>query len=808
MHQTSTSRTAALALLLLLALDLSACGSSDRNQRLQVKAEYTTPQVIQTFEERYEIADRKNETEPVATVEDTGKRYASLAQALAEAPDGATVVLEAGVFRESILVSGKRLSIRGQGPDKTIILSAETAVYVSRGHLTLSNLGVWSLSVGADVAAVAVSESRAFVSDCRVSGATGPGLLVAGKSAKLTAVGNLISGNMAGGIRAQGGTLKLQRNVITRNARGGIVLAPAVPGAVTALSLWHDTVLDNWSGRRCVAFAKTGVVPVGSLDRYSIESTILNSGGIGETFSEEFYAVVKEQGSNFISPGALPAEGFFTAPESGDFRPRAAIIKDPMGLEIGAFPSAAGQSELVKTLSNALVSEKLQLAYILSLFLSPVEREQAQERIRQVLYNWVGDYLKYKRLGSRFFAALGLARVVPEHWRLDVILERFIEGFVSRYTFTLNRLNFFPDSPGLAERIAENLKGKTSFFPRFVVMDSDSPNSFVVSGRVIKPLVQDAKVKEFEVRTRIKNPYAAKVKKTLQMLESRKTETARKLADVDYTLNNPHLKAAKNSRRRVSLEKKRASLAEQLARLEGQLAPLIEQDKTVGESFDINVRGEVRETTVTGSVFASMVMAPAGDIMLDATTPVQFKYSLLEAYPLPEFGFEGKTISGEAADPETHAARRLADLMLHSLIAKETDHLRNLLLQFKEGSIDGPAEDTLVDLLLLNAPLYRRALESRTEYEELARRALSPEPEVAVEASYDPSRGSDIKGVVINVVYHDEAQARSRLDELEHVYKPYWELQEPISHFLKMRFGITEELFFETRDVLGELLGK
>ena len=496
---------------------LSACGPTAGDKRLTVRKGFTTSQVITAFEKRYRVPKLDL---PKGSVQIEGKKdvaYASITQALAVAEEDDTIILAPGLYEEPIVITGKKVHLRGAGQDQTIVLARETALYVNQAETTISGIGFWSLTVGNDVSVIALSQSTVEVSDCRISGGTGPGVIVAGKTSQIQLIGNLVAGNGGGGLRIQGGASRLKRNVIARNAVAGIVLAPSNPGAIRNLFLWHDTVLDNWGGRRCVSFAHSGVVPLTPLDRYFIEASIVNTGGLGETFSESFFGKIKSTGRNFLSPSALPATDFFIEAENDDYRPRARIVSDEIGIELGALPSSEGLLEVRKTLNNAIISEKLQVAYVTSLFLPWNQRVEAHEKIKQVLYNWVAEYLSNQRLGVRLMSALGLARIAPLHWRLEVILERFLTGFVNRYTFPLKPLNFFPDNPELGKKITTCLEGKASFFPRFVTnTKTDTGQAYVLSGRVKKPFKSSMTKEPFKQLRTISNPYFDKIANALR----------------------------------------------------------------------------------------------------------------------------------------------------------------------------------------------------------------------------------------------------------------------------------------------------
>ena len=791
---------------LIMAL-VVGCGPGVNVRRLAVREGYTSAPVIAAFEVRYDLAKSKVPAGKIV-IDGDERVFATLSQAVAAAPDDAIILVGAGRYEDAVVIGGRRLQIKGQGPDKTIVLARETALYISRSDVAVSGIRFVSLSVGSDTSVTAVSESRARLEDCRFEGGTGPGVLVAGKTTRVSLTGNVLTGNMGGGLRVQGGSLKLLRNAIVRNAVGGIVMAPAHPGAIASLSLWHDTVLDNWSGHRCVSFARAGMISVAPLDNYRIEGAILNSGGLGEVFSEEYYGTVKQVGRNFISASPLPAADFFVAPDASDYRPRGAIVKDELGIELGAFPSEVGMAEVRKIFNNALVSEKLQLAYVTSLFLPAAERAEVHLRIQSVLSGWVGDFLKYKRLGTRLFAALGLAQVAPEHWRLEVILEKFLDGFVERYTYALKPLNFFPDNPDFGQRIESYLKGRTSFIPRFVVTGEERGQAYVLSGRVIKPLVTQQSQRYFEVPKSVGNPYHEKVKDAAGMLESRVGEQQKRIDDIDLDLNNPHFThAKKNTRHRQNLEKKKEKLLADQAKLEVQLKELTDQLADSKEVFDLKVKGHITEAEVRGSIFATLVLAPAGDIMMDTTEALSYRHIRLDVAPLPEYGYAGASIIPAEIAPEEQAARSIAEKMLRSLIQKETSELHRLLELYRQGTIDNDAEDKLVELLILNADLYRKALDAQAEYETLRRNVGEEVEPLQVRVGYDERRGVGKQGVTVTVHYEDSEARGMRLDELETLYKPYWELNLLVDNFLKTRYGINQKLFFETRTIFERLVG-
>ena len=778
---------------------------------MTVRTGYTTKQVVRAFDKRTEVTVVE-ENRPPIVVEETRKGYLVVSQAVDQAPDGATVVIPEGVFWGPLPVYGKKaLIIRGAGAGRSVIVGRNSALKLRGGaRVDISGVSFWSRSVREGVPVVLVEDSSLRMSDCEVSGGVGPGVHVSGEDSDVTLVGNLIKGNMGGGIRLKGGKLSSMRNVITRNASAGIVLAPSAPGAIQDFSMWHDTVLDNWGGFRCVSFVRSGVVPLGDLNNFRIEATILNSGGLGETFSETYYGQVKKQGWNYPSPEPLPSAGFFAAPDKNDYRPTQLLQKDAVGVEVGAYPSEIGAAELKKNLDNALVSDKLQVAYLLSLFLSPHLREQAHDRIRQVLYKWVEDYLQHRRLGTRLFAVLGLARVAPPSWRMEVILDRFLTGYVQKYTYTIRPLNFFDESPQLGKSILALLQSDTSFFPRYLTGSGDSPNAYVISGLVKTPPVTRVVKKPFEVSKELKNPRRDSIKSTIGMLESRLQGLEKKVSDLSYKLTNPHFhpKVKKNSKYRTTLQASLDRLKAEKTETEEKLKKLKDAYENSSDIFQIKVTGTVTDTEVVGEYSAQFVAAPSGDILLDETTEIRFHHTEIKVDPLEKFGLAGKTLTGQFSAPADLAARRIADWMLHSVIEKETKQLSWLLEKFSGGIISNKEEDKLVELLLLNAGLYEKSLELKDEYSRLKETQDAENAGIGVSVSHDDDKGLGRQGVLVDITHTDTAALTTRLQLLERIYKPYWELQEPVEHFLKTRFGLTRRLFFETKSVLESMISK
>jgi CubicO group peptidase (beta-lactamase class C family) len=146
--------------------------------------------------------------------------YPSLTQAVRQAPDGATIVLAAGVYRlPAPLDVYRSLSLRGAGPDRTTVIGT-TAGHVlgfsGNGALSAKGITFRHVSVGpeSDPSDVALFRGGTVeLSDCRFAGAT---------------LGESAGGFQGGaGVRLLGDTRARLRDCVAENdAQAGVVCEP------------------------------------------------------------------------------------------------------------------------------------------------------------------------------------------------------------------------------------------------------------------------------------------------------------------------------------------------------------------------------------------------------------------------------------------------------------------------------------------------------------------------------------------------------------------------------------------------------
>ncbi len=120
--------------------------------------------------------------------------YTTIRDALAAAVGGATIVVDPGVYRELVHVSGGGITIEAAA-DGVVLDGGETLepiVDCRRGALTLRGVTVRAAQV-----AVSGRNARLVLEDCKLAGGYGPALLVADRT-ELTISGCMISGAQQG----------------------------------------------------------------------------------------------------------------------------------------------------------------------------------------------------------------------------------------------------------------------------------------------------------------------------------------------------------------------------------------------------------------------------------------------------------------------------------------------------------------------------------------------------------------------------------------------------------------------------------
>ncbi len=236
--------------------------------------------------------------------------------------------------------------------------------------------------------------------------------------------------------------------------------------------------------------------------------------------------------------------------------------------------------------------------------------------------------------------------------------------------------------------------------------------------------------------------------------------------------------------------------------VEQTLKTLAAQLERSPERFRIAAQGKEHKTRVSGEFSAQLVLAPAGDILLDTTRPLELGDSRVESAPIPQFGYQGTSQGSSSLDVPKLLGEEIGRLLLEALISKETETLKGLLAKYDDGVIAATEEDQLIELLLLNAVLIRDSVQGRIEYERLT--ATQPRTDVRLQIAFDEKKGTGPESVQIIVRAGDDDGSLARIRYLKSVFEPYWGLQKAIDRFLSVRFGLTREDLLTLRNKLDQ----
>ncbi len=796
--------------LVVLCLFAWSCGPPP--QSLAIRADYTSPGAIEAFGARDGLLAGKTPGRiTVSTL--TGVEFTSIQAAITQAPPGSEVVIPAGRYDEPILIEDKDLRLIGAGAAGTAIVAAQTALWVSGGNVEIQDLTLVSRSVAEGTAVAAFTDTATRLVGCRVLGGTGPGILVTGTS-EVHLEGNQVSGNMGGGILIKGGRVTSFRNTLARNAVAGYVFSPTSHTSILGVLADHDTVLDNWSGPRCVAMSRKGLIPpevLSSLVR--IRSSILNSGGVGETLGIEAVGALRKGGLNFLSDTPLPAATFFTAADAGDYTPvKEIVLKDRNGIEVGAVPSKEYGESLAALAQRNLLEGKAWRAYLLSRFLPRDERLRIEDAVQKTIYKQTGDALTKERVGAFLHNVLALVDAVPPTWRLDALAGRLAAAFAASHRTKVQFFDLFPNaSPVFQKTLMERLQAGLPGLPAVLTLQGNGPRKLMLSGTFTEPAVESRNTSTLQVIETIQNTGIHKLNDKIAYYRKRTEGRAKKIKELDATVNNPHIfPPGKPSKRRAILVEKLEKEKKVQAVEEADMARLVEARDTAPPTYVAEVNGSITHRTIQGLARVSVIGAPSGDILLDTDIPLNHVDQWLRVEPLPLFGFLGMAQAPPTGELDALLADHVAEAYLEGLVQSLVKELEVQVSRWERGLTDDVVREQLVELVYLHAPMFDRARTARPRYEALLRQlttASSGSP-VIVEMGYDHDRGPAEQGVTLKVT---PAPPRDRLlvekARLETLYLPYWTLEPRLKTVLWDVLGAEIDEIIRYRRTLDKFMG-
>ncbi|MFH1531896.1 MAG: right-handed parallel beta-helix repeat-containing protein [Pseudomonadota bacterium] len=796
--------------LVVLCLFAWSCGPPP--QSLSIRPDYTSPGAIAAFGTRDGLLAGKSPGRITVSTLD-GVEFTSIQAAISRAPSGSEISIPAGRYDEPILIEDKNLRLVGAGADATAIVAAQTALWVSGGNVEIQDLTLASRSVAESTAVAALTDTATRLVGCRVIGGTGPGILVTGTS-DVHLEGNLVTGNMGGGLLIKGGRVTSFRNTLAANAVAGYVFSPTSHTSILGVLGDHDTVLDNWSGPRCVAMSRKGLIPpevLASLVR--IRSSILNSGGVGETLGIEAVGGLRRGGLNFLSDEPLPAPTFFTAPTRGDYTPVKEIaVKDRNGIEVGAIPSREYGEHLAGLAQGNLLEGKVWRAYLLSRFLPRNDRVRIEDAVQKTIYEQTGDALAKDRVGPFLHNVLALVEHVPPTWRLDALAGRLAEAFAAAHRTKVQFFDLFPGaSPVFQKSLTERITAGLPSLPAVLTLQGNDARKLMLSGAFIEPTKEHQSSSKLQVIETIQNTWILKLNDKIAYLRNRTEGQAKKVKELDATVNNPHLfPPGKESKRQAILLEMLEKVRKEQAVDEADLARLVETRDAAPPTYVAEITGTLTHRTLQGAARVSVIGAPSGDILLDTPISLNHVDQWLQVEPLPTFGFLGMAQAPPKGDVDALLADLVAGAYIEGLAQSLVKELEVQVSRWERGLNDEKVRELLVELVYLHAPMFARARIERPRYEALLKQLTAADggSPVRVEMGYDPDRGPAEQGVTLKVT---PAPPRARLEadkaRLETLYLPYWTLEPRLKTVLWDLLGTDLEEIIRYRKTLDRFMG-
>ncbi|MBM4371839.1 MAG: hypothetical protein FJ098_09305, partial [Deltaproteobacteria bacterium] len=599
--------TRAETTLAFLAVLAAACGPA--TPKLTIRADFTSAEAITTFGMRERIlAGQAPGRVTVSTLD--GVDFPTVQAAIDRAPPGSVVTIPEGRYEEHLVLEDKVLRLEGAGAARTAVIAAQTALWVSGGEVEVRGLTLVSRSVAESTAVTAFTDTRSRLTDCRVLGGTGPGVLVGGTST-VYLEGNTVTGNMGGGVLVTGGAVTSFRNTLVRNAVAGWVFSPTSHTAIGSVLLDHDTVLDNWSGPRCLSMARRGLIPPEVLaERIRLRGSILNAGGVDECLGPAAAEALRRGALSFFSDGPLPAAGFFRSQDPWDLTPSREIAqKDRDGLELGATPSPEAAERLAAQAQRSLLEGKPWRAYLLSRFLHEEERLRLEAAVQKAIYDQTGSVLGQERVGIFLHNVLALAERVPPSWRLDVLAARLAQAFAAAHRTRVESFELFAAAPpAFRQALEARLAAGLSALPAVLTDQETGARKLMLSGALQGGPRQRLEVAPFQVAETVQNTGIPRLSEKIAFLRGRTDSRGKKIRELDATVSNPHLfPPGKDEKRKEILQDQLAKLREEQAGEEATLAALVAERDAAPPTFEVRLSGAVSRRIVEGEVRLSLI---------------------------------------------------------------------------------------------------------------------------------------------------------------------------------------------------------
>lgn len=155
------------------------------------------------YRERKKVDPRPEPRMLLVVGKDGQAKYTSIADAVKDAPVGGPIQVSPGVYTESLVID-REIEIIGEGnPGEVIIeVSDGSCLHLSADKALIRNVTFRGKTgpMGGEFNAVKISHGRAVLEDCRITGATGSGVVIVGTSAHPTLRRCVVEANTRAGL--------------------------------------------------------------------------------------------------------------------------------------------------------------------------------------------------------------------------------------------------------------------------------------------------------------------------------------------------------------------------------------------------------------------------------------------------------------------------------------------------------------------------------------------------------------------------------------------------------------------------------
>jgi hypothetical protein len=372
--------------------------------------------------------------------------------------------------------------------------------------------------------------------------------------------------------------------------------------------------------------------------------------------------------------------------------------------------------------------------------------------------------------------------------------------------------DLFPDaSPVFQKSLVERLEAGLPGLPAVLTLKGNDPRKLMLSGTFTEPTTETRDSAKLQVIETIQNTWIHKLNDKIAYLRNRTEGRAKKIKELEATVNNPHIfPPGKPSKRREILQEKLETAKQEQTAEVAELSGIEKTRDSAPPTYVAEVNGTLTHRTIRGAARVSVIGAPSGDILLDTDLSLNHLDQWLSVEPLPLFGFLGMAQAPPSGQLDVLLADRVAEAYIEGLARALVKELEVQVSRWERGLTDGAIREQLVELVYLHAPMFAQARAERPRYEALLRQlsAANTGSPVVVEMGYDSDRGPAEQGVTLKVT---PAPPRARLEaekaSLEALYLPYWTLEPRLKTVLWDVLGAEIDEVIRYRETLDTFMG-